>query len=221
VSAPGRASIAALAVVAQGLLAVSATAADFFVYPVKVAATVRMVVEDFSMEFDSIAQVKLKEKDIVNLALGRPLGSKVDKKTEVLALATPFEGSSMSPLTKLIVFDPSASGPARIVETVAEATALEVEAATGNGSVTGQGTAIAEIEAVGDAGDNALNASTVLLTAAGKTSPSAPPGPEGKIAWKGALAGRMSVTTQAATISGFIVTGKIAASGKSIGQFTE
>jgi hypothetical protein len=216
-----RAAVVALALLVPILGATPAGAADFLVYPVKVSATVRMAVIDFSMEFDSIAEVKLKEKDIVNLALGRPLGTKVDKKTEVLALATPFEGSSMSPLTRLIVFDPSATGPAQIVETVAEATALEVDAATGNGSVTGQGTAVAAIEAVGDAGDNALNASTVLLTGAGKTSPSVPPGPEGKISWKGALAGRMSVTTQATTISGFIVTGKISASGKSIGQFTE
>jgi hypothetical protein len=131
----------------------------------------------------------------------------------------------MSPLTKLIVFDPSAIGPAQIVETVAEATALEVDAATGNGSVTGQGTAIAAINGVGDAGDNALNASNVLLTGSGKTSPGVPPGPDGKISWKGSLAGRLSLTTtrngEATTISGFVVTGKIAASGKSIGQFTE
>jgi hypothetical protein len=210
------------ALLAEILLAGPAAAADFFVYPVKAKLTVRMVVVDFSMEFDSVVEAKLDDQDLVNLALGRPLGTKVDKETEILALATPFEGSSGSPLTKLVVFDPTKSGLARITRTVARATGLELESATAGGDVTGQGVATAAIEANGDS-EEALNMTAVLLTGSGKAPTAA--GPDGKISLKGAVAGRFSFTTteggETTTISGFVVKGKVSASGKSIGQFTE
>jgi hypothetical protein len=204
------------------LLAGPAAAADFFVYAVKTKLTVRMVVVDFSMEFDSVVEAKLDEQDIVNLALGRPLGTKVDKKTEILALATPFEGPTGAPLSKLVVFDPTKTGLARITRTVARATSLELESASANGAVTGQGIATADIEPNGDS-EEALNATAVLLTGSGKVP--ATPSADGKITLKGAVAGRFSFTKteggETTTISGFVVNGKVSASGKSIGQFTE
>jgi hypothetical protein len=210
------------AVLAQILLAGPAMAADFFVYSVKAKFIVRMVVVDFSQQFDSVVEAKLDEKDVVNLALGRPLGTKVDKKTEILALATAFEGSSGSPLSKLVVFDPTKTGPARITRTVARATSLELESATAGTAVTGQGIATAEIQANGDA-EESLNVTAVLLTGSGKAP--APPGPDGTVSLKGAIGGRFSFTTteggETTTISGFVVNGKVSASGKSIGQFTE
>src|SRR5262249_12973421 len=74
---------------------------------------------------DLVVTHKLGDKDLVNLALGRPLGSKVDGKTEILAWAGTFEPlSSPTPFTRLIVFDPSQNGIAQVKATIARLQAL-------------------------------------------------------------------------------------------------
>jgi hypothetical protein len=214
-----------LALATPSFIAPPAAATDFLVFPVKVSLPVEMVVPGTST--DRIVKKTLKEKDVVNLALGRPLGTKVDGKTEILALATPFEPPSESPLTRLIVFDPSKSGGAQVVTTVAQVTALDYESASMKRGVQGQGTATAEIQntTLGDPAKHALHVTTVLATGAGKSSPDVPPGLDLKLSLKGVLAGRMSVTTtdggQTTTIDGFIVNGKAKISGKPIGSFSE
>src|SRR5580765_2397215 len=85
----------ALVLVAQVLLPRAAHAADFLVFPVKISLPIRSIIIHF--DIDEVIKGTLKEKDLVNLALGRPLGSKVDKKTEVLAVALTSEGPSSSP----------------------------------------------------------------------------------------------------------------------------
>jgi hypothetical protein len=49
---------------------------------------------------DIVVTRKLSDKDLVNLALGRPLGSKVDGKTEILAWAGTFEPLSSPSRTR-------------------------------------------------------------------------------------------------------------------------
>lgn len=213
-----------IALLVQALLAPAAMAADFFVYPVKASLTIREAEFDFDLERDVLTEVKLKESDVVNLALGRALTTKVDKKTEILALATAFEGTTNTPLSKLIVFDPTKTGPARITRTVALAKTIDVESTAVPGAVEGQGIATADMQENGDA-SYALHLTTFFVTGSGKTSPTVPPGADGKITWKGTVAGRISLTKtdggNTTTLSGFAIKGKVAATGKSIGQFSE
>jgi hypothetical protein len=215
----------ALAFLAQILVARPAAAADFLVFPVKVSLPIDMVV--VGMETDRVVKKTLKEKDLVNLALGRPLGTKVDKQTEILAVAATFEPPSQSPLAKLIVFDPSQNGLAQITTVVAQATALDFESASVKGGAQGQGTASAEIQetVLGDPAQNALHATTILGTAAGKASAYVPPGLDLKVSVKGVVVGRVSFTMtaggQTTTFAGFVVNGKAKASGKVIGLFSE
>lgn len=213
---------AGLALLAPIMLARPAAAADFVVVPVKISLPVQMVVVGF--EIDEVVKATLKEKDLINLALGRPLGSKVDKATEVLALATTLQ--SGPPLARLIVFNPSPGVSTPVTATVAQATTLDLEVASVKGGVQGQGTVTAVIEetVLGDAVHNALHATTVLGTGSGKSSP-LPPGSDFKLSVQGVVAGRLSFTRttggQTTTVTGFVVNGKAKASGKAIGTFSK
>jgi hypothetical protein len=76
----------------------------------------------------------------VNLALGRPLGTKVDAKTEVLALNATFETSGTTPLSQLVIYDTTQNGQAGITKVLAQyGTLIFQNNATGNSINTGFG----------------------------------------------------------------------------------
>lgn len=204
--------------VAALLLPRAVHAAEFLVFPVKISLPVRSVIIHF--DIDEVVKTTLKEKELVNLALGRPLKSKVDKKTEVLAIALTTEAPSTSPRAQLIVFNPSQSGVAAVTAVVAAATELDFDFVPGG---RGQGTVTAVIQQTthGNPAENALNPTTVLATGAGTIGALVPPGLGTAVALQGAVAGRVSFTTQTSPISGFIVGGKAKVSGKVLGSFSQ
>ncbi len=206
---------------ASSLPARDAAAADFLVFPVKASLPLQMVV--LGMEVDQVAKIKLKENDVVNLALGRALGTKVDKKTEILAIAVDFA----APAAKLIVFDPTQTGPAQVTTTVATDDArLRLGSDVARGAGAGH-----DDRCRSRRRRSAIPPTTrctrrpALATGAGKSSAFVPPGLDLKLSVKGIVAGRMSFTTtaggQTTTFAGFVVNGKAKASGKAIGSFSE
>jgi hypothetical protein len=194
-------------------------AADFLVFPAKVSLGIRSIIIGF--EVDQLVKTTLKEKDIVNLALGRPLGSKVDKNTEVLAVALTTEGPSNAPLARLIVFDPSQTGIAAVKAVVAKTTTLDFDFAPG-GKGQGTVTAVVQETTLGTPAQNALHPSTVLATGVGTVGPLVVPG---LVKLKAVVNGRLSfngiVKGQPTAVSGIIVTGKAAVSGKLLGSFSQ
>jgi hypothetical protein len=210
--------LAAVALVAQVLLPRAAHAADFLVFPVKISLPVQSVIIGFDL--DKVVKTTLKETDLVNLALGRPLKSKVDKKTEVLAVALTTEGPSSSPRAQLIVFNPSLTGAAAVTAVVATATALDFDAVPGG---LGQGTVTGVVQQTshGASVPNALNPSTLLATGAGTVGALVPPGDGTTVTLQGTVAGRLSFTNQSNPVSGFIVNGKAKVSGKVLGSFSQ
>jgi len=105
---------------------------------------------------DDFVTVKLGNSDILNLALGKPRGSKIDKGI-ILAGVGDFEphGTTNSPVERLIVFDPSQNGAAQVVATVAAAT-----------SITYQGGRASASKAEGGGFGTAMILDTVLGTPA-------------------------------------------------------
>lgn len=213
-------SCIAPALLALAVSATGAAGADFLIFPLKVSLPVNTVV--IGMETDQVAKTTLKEKEIVNLALGRPLATKVDKKTEVLALAIDFAGAA----AKVVVFNPAASGAARLTTTVALTTLDFASASTAKGK-EGQGTATLTVQetTLGTPTQFALRGTTALATGLGKASPFVPPGLDVALSVQGFVAGRLTFTAvaggQPTTFAGFVVNGKAKASGKPLALVTE
>lgn len=119
--------------VALLIVAPGASGADrYFIF--KAAATIPVNRVIVGMEVDKLVTKTLTSADLINLTLARPLGTKVDAKTTVLALAVVVEGPGAvaAPKSKLIVFnpDPAVSGAAKVVATVATLGPIDFEAAT-------------------------------------------------------------------------------------------
>lgn len=90
---------------------------DVGVFKVKLTLPAQMVV--VGQQSDTISRVTLDNNAIVNLALGRPMGTKVDAKKEILAAAVSFESHSNAPLSQLVVYDTTQNGQAGVVAVVA------------------------------------------------------------------------------------------------------
>lgn len=210
-------------IVAGALLALvlprAAHAADYLVFPVKMSLGIRSIIVGF--EVDQLVKTTLKESDVVNLALGRPLGTKVDKTTEVLAVALTTEGPSTSPLARLIVFDPSQAGVAGVKAVVAKTTALDFDAVAGG---LGQGTVTAVMQqtTLGTPALNALHPSTLYAAGVGTVGPLVAPG---LVKLKAVVNGRVSfdalVKGKPTAVDGIIITGKAQVSGNLLGSFTQ
>jgi hypothetical protein len=184
-----------------------AEATDFLIFALKVSLPVQIV------SGGQVVKRTLKEHDIVNLALGRPLGTKVDKKTEVLAVASSYDGNDAI----VVVFDPSQNGLAQITTTVAEPTAVDVENAFLNSGRAGVGAATGTVKAtmLGTPGQNGLLVSTLFGGGAGKSSFA------GKASVTVTIAGRVSFTENGQTLTGFIVKGKGKVGGAPITIFND
>jgi hypothetical protein len=200
-----------------------ATATDFFVFKAALTLPATTVIEQPTAPTDLFLTRKIGNNDLVNLALGRALGTKVDAKTEILALAITY--ASEATKSRLIVFDPSQNGVAQIKAIVAEVESLTLQYGYKATSIAGVGNggAIFKETTIGDAASFALLPSTLSGGAAGA-------GPFGfgqfeKIAGKGTLTGRIRYrfTDGAGTriFDGIVTGGKLKAAGKPLGTFTE
>ncbi len=98
-------------------------------------------------EIDKVLTHKLANNEIVNLALGRPLDTKVDKETEVLAAAVTFETEGQPPVSQLIVYDSTKTGQDGIVAVVGTMDMLEWQTAFLNKGRSGFGLARGKINA--------------------------------------------------------------------------
>jgi hypothetical protein len=197
-----------------------AFATDFVVYNATFKAVLQMVTDD-----DVVITRKLGNNEIINLALGRPLTTKVDKKTEVLAGVGTYADHANE--SKLIVFDPSQNGVAQIKVVVATLSALEFNNAylPSKSSGTGFGTATFAATTLGTPAQNGF----LLSTIQGGGSGSGPHDPfvdgDHKISGKGDCHGRIKFNytdgTGTHVFDGFVLKCQGKASGKAIGGFTQ
>jgi hypothetical protein len=94
-------------------LFVLAFALPAFAIPAPAAVTLEIWKAGLTLEMQipgpapgTIAKRVLKTNDVINLTLGRPLTTKIDKKTEILALAG--DASTPGPESQVVVFNPTA-----------------------------------------------------------------------------------------------------------------
>jgi len=120
---------------------------DYFVFKVSVSLPLTHVI--IGQATDKVVTKSLSGNDLVNLSLGRPLGSPVDKAKEVLALGFTFAGTlgadqrpTMPPLIKVMIYDTTATGTARKVQEIATITTLDYQEAFPNGGSTNKGLGI-------------------------------------------------------------------------------
>jgi hypothetical protein len=205
-------------------------ATDFMVYKVSAKIVAQMDVP--GPAFDTLLTMKLGNNDVINLALGRPLGTKIDPGV-ILAGAGNFEPrTTNSPVEKLIVFDPSQNGVAQVVATVGVATSLTyqggaVSSAKAQGAGFGSGMILDTV--LGTPGQNGFLTTTLN---GGAQSSGGHLGVSGvdivfpSISGVGSAAGplKFNFTDKHGTVTNFdgiIVKAQGKVSGKPIGSFTE
>jgi len=113
------------------------------VFRAQVTLPAGMVVKGVGTNYDTITHITLTDTDIINLALGRALDSKINAKTEVLAAEAWFESTNSPPQSQLIIYDPTKNGQAGVVavvgtlQTLAWQNAYEQSVNSGFGWATG------------------------------------------------------------------------------------
>jgi hypothetical protein len=135
------------------------------VFRVQVSLPAEMVVTGTGANYDTIARKTLTAPDIVNLALGRPLTTKVNPKTEVLAAEVFYESHSNSPQSQLIIYDTTQNGEAGVKAVVGTLKTLEWQNAYQNLVNSGFGIATGVFNATtnGNPATNGFLASTFQL----------------------------------------------------------
>lgn len=214
-----------IAVGAIGLLVATsqpAAATDFYVYRGKLKIVAKMVIFN-PVDNDTILTRKLGNNDVINLALGRPLGTKVDAKTEILAGAGTYADHAAE--STLIVFDPSQNGLAQIKATTGTLTALEFNNAYLASKSQGAGAATVVIAAttLGTPASFGFLQSTFNSSAEGSGAHD-PFGGNSKISGKATFGGRLRFNDANAAVTsfdGFVVKAEAKVSGKPIGGFTK
>jgi len=126
------------------------------VFRVQLSLPAEMVVKGTGANFDTIARITLNDADIVNLVFGRPLTTKVNAKTEVLAAEVWFESTNSAPRSQLIIYDTTQNGQAGVRAVVATLQTLEWQNAYENIVNSGFGMATGVINATTN-GTPALN----------------------------------------------------------------
>ena len=197
-----------------------------YVFKASMKLPVQQVVVRPTENTDLILTRKIGEKELVNLALGRPLASKVDKKTEILAWAGTFENPSSSALARLIVFDPTQNGIAQVKATVMRLQTLDYATAylgktsgkVGFATIAVQPTVLGNPSADGFV-DGTLNGSGTASGAhlAEINGEFVPPSFNGK----GIVGGRIHFKTGGADVDGFVPFGKTKIGGKILGSFEQ
>lgn len=122
---------------------------EYYVFKISATIPCSIVVPPADIEgYDKIVKRTFKTNDLINMALGQPLTTKIDPKHPVyLALATTFEDHQVTPASKIVIYDPAASGAARFKTTVMTLTTLDYINAQGpkrnGGSGVGTGKFVA------------------------------------------------------------------------------
>jgi len=152
--------------IALSLTPRSAAAVDLMVYKATLKIVAGMVVSSM-IGPDTVVMKKLGNNEIINLALGQPLGTKVAPL--ILAGVGDFEPRmTNSPVEKVIVLDPSQNGNAQLVATVAVANSLTyqgAEASKATGFGFGGGTILTTT--LGNPSQNGFISTTVTGSATG------------------------------------------------------
>jgi hypothetical protein len=222
-------SIVAVGLAASLVVSGRAFATDFGVFKTKVKIVANMAIFRPNDPTDVIVTRKLGNNELINLALGRPLGTKVDSKTEVLATAITFEPPSNAPLAKIVVFDPSQNGIAQVKAIVMTGTQLDYDTAYLATKSQGEGSATGTIHdtVVGDFANNHLIATTLTGGGQGSGTHINPqiPGFDVTVSGKSTFSGRIKFAALEkgvpVTFDGFIVKGESKSSGKAIAFFSE
>lgn len=198
------------------------------IWKVTLSLPVSMVVLG-GVDADVIARKTLTGNDIVNLALGRPLGTKVDAKKEALALdvllGTPI--GAQFPVSRLVIYDTTNAqkDETAIVKVLAENTTLDWQTAYGGKTVdSGFGLTTGILKANGTA-QNGISESTLLAGGTGsyahtaKTTPSTASA-AGALFIEGRLKFAYTDTKGTHTFDGFVTAGSGRLSGKPLGSYT-
>lgn len=208
-----------------------ASPATRYVFRVRASIPVVTIVND-----EMTVRKTLTGNDIINLALGRSLSTRVNPQTEVLALSTTFEDHDQhptpNPVSKLIVWNPAADPGNQVTVVVATLTSLDFDTAFGTRRQTGQGIASGKFlaTALGDPAKNGFFESSI----SGSGSSAGPHikynqnfqplsvSPVGSAIFVGKLkfnlTDRDNVTT---TFDGYALKGTLLLSGNAIGTFEE
>ncbi|MEO8351010.1 MAG: hypothetical protein ABI680_04725 [Chthoniobacteraceae bacterium] len=196
---------------------------EFFVY--NAGAALKVTAIQVGDRADKPLNRTIRTNDLINLALGRSLGTRVDKATEVLGAAVvPFEDPSSAPLGKLIVFNPQTNV---VTATVANLSELDYNTAYLSKSSKGQGFGSGTFveTALGDASQGKLFASRFAGSAKAKGAHD-PFG--GKVAITGvaSISGRVHVSGKdkkgaSVDVDGIMTKGTVKISGSPIGSFFE
>jgi hypothetical protein len=199
-----------------------AEATDFFVYRAKLKIVAKMVIFN-PVDNDTIVTRKLGNNDIINLALGRAPGTKVDAKTEILAGAGTYADHAAE--STLIVFDPSQNGLGQIKATVGTISSIEFNNAylASKSQGSGSGTTILAATTLGN--PTAFGFVQSTFNCGGEGSGTHDPfGGGSKVSGKGSLFGRLrfnDANASPASFDGFVVKAEAKVSGKPIGGFTK
>jgi hypothetical protein len=111
------------------------------VFKVQLSLPVKMVVKGTGANYDTISLMTLNNADIVNLVFGRPLTTKINAKTEVLAAEVWFESTNSAPQSELIIYDTTQNGQAGVRMVVATLQTLQWQNAYEKAVNTGFGVA--------------------------------------------------------------------------------
>jgi len=214
---------------ALAFLHTPAANAQTSIFLFKVGATLPASMTVSSTTGQTIVSKTLRTDDMINLALGRPLATKVDPKTEVLAAAVTYEISSgtSAPLSRLVVCNPQLSGTAKVVVTVAQLNSIEFATEETGLRITGFGIAGGTLNAttMGTPSQNGFVQST--FNGAGSCA-----GPNtfgnqhpANAAGKGVVFGefKFNYTVNGVTthFDGYVTDGKLTLTGNAIGMFNE
>lgn len=133
----------------------------YFIFKASAAITVDHVIVGPNGADDKVVKKTLAGNDLINLTLARPLGTKVDAKVAVLAVAVVIEGPGVvaAPKSKLIIFnpDPNVIGAAKVVATIATLSNLDFDLANLAKGSEGQGVGQANIPETTTGDDPANN----------------------------------------------------------------
>ncbi|MEA3209656.1 MAG: hypothetical protein QOE70_2713 [Chthoniobacter sp.] len=214
---------------------------NYFVFKVSMTLPLTYVILDFKPGVDKVVTKTLSGNDLVNLSRGRPLGSPVNKDTEMLVLGFTFTHDGLDaeqrpitpPLVKLMIYDTTATGAARKVQDLATITTLDYqEAFSSSDTNKGQGICAGKLLKTpagvpGDSSKNKINEDADFHGAASVSQPgSGTGGPVDSFALTAtSVLMRLKITLTddngTAPIDGYVLKGTFKTTGKRIDTYQE
>lgn len=200
---------------------------DYFVFKTTGAFTVNEVIPDPQAPTDTFIQKLFTGNDIVNAALGRKLGSPVNSKTEVLAVAVTYANDAAN--SQLIIYDTTTTGVAAVKAVIATISNLDLQ--TGYDKTGEKATAVATIVLMpnGDptSDPSAIVSGTLTGAAEGSEGFGSQDTAKNKYVLKvtngaGTVQGKFTDSKgNVLNVNGIVTKGFFNASGKYIGTYTE